>query len=84
MIIFYDTAGLCNADMIKQTGNIFDAVLIASNRVRELKNGHRSTVMGRHGNLVKAIQEIEQGTVGREYLYKKIDLPLKSHHRGRQ
>ena len=83
MITFYDTAGLCNADMIKQVGNQFDAVLIASNRIRELKNGHRSMIPGRHGNSVKAIQEIEQGAVGKEYLYKKIDLPSKSHHRGR-
>ena len=81
---FYNTAGLCNADMIRQTGNMFDAVLIASNRIRELKHGHRSTIPGRHGNPIKAIQEIEQGKIGKEYLYKKIELPNKSHHRGRQ
>jgi DNA-directed RNA polymerase subunit omega len=49
-------------------GNRFDLVLIASQRVRELKRGHRSTLNTKAGPTVTALQEIEAGLVGREYL----------------
>ena len=49
-------------------GNRFDLVLIASQRVRELKRGHRSTLNTKAGPVVTALMEIEQGLVGREYL----------------
>ena len=49
-------------------GNRFDLVLIASQRVRELKRGHRSTLNTKAGPIVTSLQEIEAGLVGREYL----------------
>ena len=49
-------------------GNRFDLVLIASQRVRELKRGHRSMLNTNAGPIVTALQEIEAGLVGREYL----------------
>jgi len=49
-------------------GNRFDLVLIASQRVRELKRGHRSLLTTKSGPMVTALEEIEQGLVGREYL----------------
>jgi DNA-directed RNA polymerase subunit omega len=49
-------------------GNRFDLVLIASQRVRELKRGHRSTLNTKSGPMVTALEEIELGLVGREYL----------------
>ena len=49
-------------------GNRFDLVLIASQRVRELKNGHRSLLNTKAGPFVTALQEIEAGHVGRDYL----------------
>ena len=49
-------------------GNRFDLVLIAAQRVRELKRGHRSTLVTKAGPTVTALMEIEQGLVGREYL----------------
>ena len=49
-------------------GSRFDLVLIASQRVRELKRGHRSTLNTKEGPIVTALMEIEQGLVGREYL----------------
>ena len=49
-------------------GNRFDLVLIASERVRELKNGHRSLLNTKAGPVVTALQEIEAGHVGRDYL----------------
>ena len=49
-------------------GNRFDLVLIASQRVRELKRGHRSTLNTKAGATVTALQEIEAGLIGRDYL----------------
>ena len=49
-------------------GSRFDLVLIASQRVRELKRGHRSTLNTKEGPIVTALQEIEAGLVGRDYL----------------
>ena len=49
-------------------GNRFDLVLIAAQRVRELKRGHRSTLNTKAGPMVTALEEIEAGLVGREYL----------------
>ena len=48
--------------------NRFDLVLIASTRVRELKSGHKSKIIGKSGPVTTALQEIEAGLVGREYL----------------
>jgi DNA-directed RNA polymerase subunit omega len=55
-------------EAVNQVGNRFDLVLIASARVRELKRGHRSKIITKAGHTVTALQEIEQGLVGREYL----------------
>ena len=49
-------------------GNRFDLVLIAAQRVRELKRGHRSTLVTKAGPTVTALMEIEKGLVGRDYL----------------
>lgn len=53
---------------VEAVGNRFDLVLIASQRVRELKNGHVPKVTSKNGATVTALREIEQGHVGREYL----------------
>ena len=53
---------------VNQVGNRFDLVLIAAQRVRELKNGHRPKLITKAGPTVTALQEIEAGLVGREYL----------------
>jgi DNA-directed RNA polymerase subunit omega len=55
-------------DAVNMIGNRFDLVLIASHRVRELKRGHRSTLNTKAGPTVTALQEIEVGIIGREYL----------------
>jgi DNA-directed RNA polymerase subunit omega len=51
-------------------GNRFDLVLIASARVRELRRGHAKQVMGTNSPTITALQEIEAGKIGREYLKK--------------
>lgn len=53
---------------VNMIGNRFDLVLIASHRVRELIRGNRSTLNTKAGPVVTALQEIEEGLVGREYL----------------
>ena len=49
-------------------GSRFDLVLIASQRVRELKRGHQPKILTKAGPVVTALQEIEKGLVGRDYL----------------
>jgi DNA-directed RNA polymerase omega subunit len=49
-------------------GNRFDLVLIASQRVRELKRGHHPKLITKAGATVTALQEIEAGLIGRDYL----------------
>ena len=49
-------------------GNRYDLILIASQRVRELKNGHRPKLSTKNGATLTALEEIEEGLVGREYL----------------
>ena len=49
-------------------GNRYDLVLIASQRARELGHGHRPKIETTAGRVVTALQEIEQGLIGREYL----------------
>ena len=53
---------------VEAVGNRFDLVLIASQRVRELKKGHTPKVTTKNGPIVTALREVEQGHVGREYL----------------
>jgi len=62
--------GLSNAAAVDAIGNRYDLVLIASIRARELKRGHLPYVTTDNGPNVKALKEIEQGFIGRDYLRK--------------
>jgi DNA-directed RNA polymerase omega subunit len=53
---------------VEAVGNRFDLVLIASVRVRELRRGHAKQVSGTNSATITALQEIEAGHIGREYL----------------
>ena len=55
---------------VEMIGNRFDLVLIAAVRVRELRRGHAKQVGGINSPTITALQEIELGLVGREYLKK--------------
>lgn len=55
-------------DAVNMVGNRFDLILIASQRVRELKRGFKPKLVTKAGHTVTALQEIEDGLVGREYL----------------
>lgn len=57
---------------------LFNTVLVASRRVRELKNGHAPLVKpDRHGINITALREIEEGKIGQEYLYKTPEVTNK-------
>jgi DNA-directed RNA polymerase subunit omega len=55
---------------VNQIGNRYDLVLIASIRQRELRRGFKPKIDSKHGHHLTALQEIEEGHVGREYLKK--------------
>lgn len=61
---------------VDMVGNRFDLVLIASARARELKRGHKPLIQTDNKPIVTALNEIEQGKIGREYL-KKVKKPIK-------
>jgi len=67
-------ARIVSEDAVKAVENRFDLVLIASRRVRELRNGWQRKVDSDNGDLVTALREIEQGFVGRDYLLKPTDI----------
>jgi DNA-directed RNA polymerase subunit K/omega len=57
-------------------GSQFDLVLIASNRVRELRHcGSEPRVEPLETDVSTVLHEIELGLTGREYLTKNIQLP---------
>ena len=64
------TLGLTSQLAVEAVGNRYDLVLIASLRVRELKNGHTPKVQSRHGYILTALKEIEQGKIDSKYLLK--------------
>jgi len=53
---------------VEQVGNRFDLVLIAATRIRELKKGFLPKINSKEGPALTALQEIEEGHVGRDYL----------------
>lgn len=48
--------------------NRFDLILAGSIRVRELKKGHRPKIATKNRECVTAVNEFEQGLIGKEYL----------------
>jgi len=67
------TLGLTSEDAVAMVGNRYNLVLIASNRVRELSRGDMPRVTSKHGPILTALSEIEQGKVGNEYLTKVVE-----------
>ena len=66
---------ISNELAVKQVGNQFDLVLIASRRIRELRAGARPLTTPESNTMSTALKEIELGLVGRDYL-KKSDPPV--------
>ena len=72
---YESTLGLSNEAAVAAVENRYDLVLIGARRARELGRGDRPKIDGpKHSAVVTALKEIELGLVGREYLYKKLDI----------
>ena len=55
----------------RAVGSKYDLILIASRRVRELRNGYAPLIDNKNTSSIStALEEIEQGLVGRDYLLK--------------
>ncbi len=68
-------ARITSEEASKAVGSKYDLILIASRRVRELRNGHAPLITDPHrSEIVTALREIEQGQVGREYLLKNPNI----------
>jgi len=70
-------ARISSEKAVEAVGNRYDLVLIASQRVRELKSGHRPKIATKNGPVVTALTEIEEGHIGREYL-KRVKEDIKN------
>lgn len=55
---------------VAQVGSRFDLVLIAAQRARELRRGDKPKLATKSTPSVAALEEIELGLIGREYLKK--------------
>ena len=76
------TLGLSNEAAVEAVGNRYDLVLIGARRARELGRGDKPKVDGpKHSAVVTALKEIELGLVGREYLYKQLDIEPRRRHK---
>jgi DNA-directed RNA polymerase subunit omega len=59
---------------VEMIGNRYDLVLIASIRARELRRGYKPLITTNNTPIVTALNEIEQGKIGIDYL-KKVKKP---------
>lgn len=55
-------------------GSKYDLVLVAARRIRELRNGHAPLITSQDSDISIAMDEIEQGLVGRDYLLKNPNI----------
>lgn len=68
-------ARITSEEASRAVGSKYDLILIASRRVRELRNGHAPTITNPHrSEIITALREIEQGKIGRDYLLKPLDI----------
>lgn len=74
---------ITSAQAAHSVGGIYDLVLIASNRVRELRHANGvPRVQPQQTDISTVLLEVEQGLTGREYLDRDIPL-LDSRDRAR-
>ena len=68
-------ARITSEEASRQIGSKYDLILIASRRVRELRNGFAPEIADPHrSEIITALREIEQGKVGRDYLLKNPNI----------
>jgi DNA-directed RNA polymerase subunit omega len=64
-------------------GSKYDLVLVAARRIRELRNGHAPLIQSRDSDISIAMDEIEQGLVGKDYLLKNPNLESEGKRRAK-
>lgn len=62
------TRNLTSELAAKKIGSLFDLVLVASSRMRDLRNGATPLVDSSETELSTALMEVEQGLIGLEQL----------------
>jgi DNA-directed RNA polymerase subunit omega len=81
-LAYESTLGLSSEAAVAAVGNRYDLVLIGARRARELGRGDKPKLDGpKHSAVVTALKEIEQGKIGREYLYKELDIEPRRRHK---
>jgi DNA-directed RNA polymerase subunit omega len=68
------TLGLTSQAAVEAIGNRYDLVLVASKRVREIRDGAVTRVESQHGPVLTALKEIEQGKIDRNHLFVNTDV----------
>lgn len=66
----FDPHHIDNDKCTENIGNIFNMVLIAAARAKELSRGHAKKIPQTNGITITALREIEAGQIGPEYLRK--------------
>lgn len=68
-------ARITSEEASRAVGSKYDLILIASRRVRELRNGYAPEIANTHrSEIITALREIEQGKIGRDYLLKNPNI----------
>ena len=70
------TAGLNSEQAVAMIGNRYDLILAGARRMRELSRGDmpKITLKFPHSAGVIAMLEIEQGKIGRDYIYRETEV----------
>lgn len=61
-------SGTSSEKAVMAVGNRYDLILIAAQRARELRKGHKPKINTKNGPLLAALEEVEAGLIGRSYL----------------
>lgn len=70
-----DPIVLCSQENTAKIGNLFDTVLVLSQRMRELRSGHAAMTNLGDSTLSKAMHEIDAGKVDRQWLRRSWPTP---------
>lgn len=77
-------ARITSEEASRQVGSKYDLILIASRRVRELRNGYSPEIANPHSSeIITALREIEQGKIGRDYLLKNPNIERDTRRKSR-
>lgn len=79
---YEETLGLTSQAAVDAVENRYDLVLIGARRARELSRGDLPKVDApKRSHILTALREIENGKVGRDYLFKEQDVAPRRRHR---